>query len=421
MTRDGLEETPRGKIAILSAFQVINNPRVFKEASVLADAGYEVTVFASLYDESSRLLTQRLIASSKFKVRYVLDATGGVLDRVRFGFWRLLGKMSRVIHAQTGLETPLLLGNAVYALKAMAVKGDYDLYICHLEQSLYVGSQLISVDRRVAIDMEDWYSRDCLPEDQKKRPLGLLEKFESKLLRECALSYTTSDSLATALARHFKCAKPAVLSNSFLFSERSEHDGELVDRKDRRSISVTWFSQTIGPGRGLELLLSALSQVESDWELHVRGTPRKGYQEELLACSDKGLQARVFFHPQVPQEQLLSRLMEHDIGFCGELSDVPSRDMTITNKALEYLRAGLAVVATDTQGHIEVASKSNGFHIFKQDQPESLVSVLETLLSVPEVLAQSKQSNLELAQSDYCWERESAKLISLVDECLQKT
>jgi len=52
----------------------------------------------------------------------------------------------------------------------------------------------------------------------------------------------------------------------------------------------------------------------------------------------------------VDGDDLLSRIAEHDIGFAGEMPHCRSRDLTVTNKILQYLLAGLAVVASGTAG-----------------------------------------------------------------------
>jgi len=53
---------------------------------------------------------------------------------------------------------------------------------------------------------------------------------------------------------------------------------------------------------------------------------------------------------------LLSRIAEHDIGFAGEMKHCRSRDLTVTNKILQYLLAGIAVVAgnmADPSGDVD--------------------------------------------------------------------
>ena len=117
----------------------------------------------------------------------------------------------------------------------------------------------------------------------------------------------------------------------------------------RQLRSIHWYSQTIGPGRGLEDLLAALPHLEHVAEVHLRGQPVVDFNAWLSVRVPQAWRHRVFVHSLVPNEQLLSRIAEHDIGFAGEMKYCKSRDLTITNKILHYLLAGLAVVASDTR------------------------------------------------------------------------
>lgn len=91
---------------------------------------------------------------------------------------------------------------------------------------------------------------------------------------------------------------------------------------------------------------------------------------------------RVFFHPLVANAELVSRIAEHDIGFAGEMKFCRSRDLTISNKILHYLLGGLAVVASDTKGQQEVASKAPGaVLLYTSGDPRQLAERIDSLAS----------------------------------------
>ena len=62
----------------------------------------------------------------------------------------------------------------------------------------------------------------------------------------------------------------------------------------------------------------------------------------------------------VPNGELLSRISEHDIGLATEIPLIRNKDLTVSNKILHYLVAGLAVIATNTAGQREVAAQAPG-------------------------------------------------------------
>jgi len=71
---------------------------------------------------------------------------------------------------------------------------------------------------------------------------------------------------------------------------------------------------------------------------------------------------RVFVHPLAPNDELASRVSEHDIGFAGEVPYCRNKNLTVSNKVLQYLLGGLAVVASDTAGQRAPGGQRPGPH-----------------------------------------------------------
>ena len=111
--------------------------------------------------------------------------------------------------------------------------------------------------------------------------------------------------------------------------------------------------------------------------------------------------------------------MEHDIGFAGEVPFCKSRDLTITNKVLQYLLAGIAVVASDTAGQREAAELADGgIATFAAGEPGELAGVLNRLLSNPEELQATRAKALLAAERVFCWERSAPVLVHQVARAL---
>jgi glycosyltransferase involved in cell wall biosynthesis len=127
----------------------------------------------------------------------------------------------------------------------------------------------------------------------------------------------------------------------------------------------------------------------------------------------------MYFHPLVPHRELLSRIAEHDIGLATEENLPPSRDLTITNKILQYILGGIAVVASDTKGQQEVASEAEGaVFLYKNRDAGSLVSAISALAGSGEKLAAAKHAALESARKKFCWEQQKAQLTDRVRNLL---
>lgn len=419
-------------VAILTGSHLCHNPRVIKEANSFTEAGYKVDVLGGWFDPVLKARDQELMAKIKFQFRPLHDLTQQ--PALRFGL-RLRGRLASLLHATTGCENHWQLGYFVSALAKAARRSKADLLIAHSEQALWaihkIGkrksddssqfqlSAFSFQDLRIGVDMEDWFSEDLPPETRRHRPIKLLRSLEKKLL--CGVAYTTctSQAMSEALVGEFGCRPPAVIYNAFPWADRQSLDGKFKDRQNHALPSVHWYSQTLGMDRGLGDLFAALPLVKHEFEIHLRGKTVAGLTQWLAANVPETWRKRVFIHPLVSNDELLSRIAEHDIGFAGEQKISRSRDLTVTNKLLHYLLGGLAVVASDTAGQKEIAAKAEGaVKIYRSGDPASLANHLNALLASPKLLRASKAAALAAAEKEFCWERQGPVLVRSVKDTI---
>ncbi len=416
-------------IVILSGNHLCHNPRVIKEASTLADVGYEVQVLGAWFDPELKSRDQALLYRASFRFRPVVDFTSNNSARL---ISRVKSKVARLAHQSLGLESQWQLGPTAAALTKAVKESDADLFVAHSEPALWAIAELLPSDVRrptsdirtpqvrVGVDMEDWFSEDLLPEARRHRPVKLLKSLERGALGRGIYSTCTSRAMAEALAKEYGCDLPNVIYNAFPFSDRETIDGRIKDRRDRNIPSIHWYSQTLGFGRGIEDLIAALPFIEHDAEIHFRGKQASGFREWLQARLPADWRHRVFTHELVSSEELLSRIAEHDIGFGGEQRYCKSRDLTVTNKILHYLLAGLAVIASDTAGQCEVADQSKGaILIYRAGDAQDLARQLNYLLSSAGQIAKVKEAALNTAREMFCWERQAPTLLATVAGALK--
>ena len=408
------------KINIISGSQLCNNPRVVKEAEALSETGHEVEVFSSVLKAEEIGLEMALHQEKNWKLTPVLDnSIQSIRQRLRWICVRVRCRMWKEIYSASGWGNVRQLGYVAPEMLQLCRQRKADLNIVHNEQALWVGKQLLNDGQRVAVDLEDWYSEDLLPEDNRTRPGYLLRRWEKRLLCDACYTTTTSNAMGQALSKAYDCATPRVLYNTFPCKDRHSIDGKVIDREDHETPSIIWFSQTVGPDRGLEVLVDALPHIEIPIQIHIRGRCREGYEESLRSRISADSRHQIFFHSSIPHHQLLSRLAEHDIGFAGEISYCLNKDLTISNKLFQYLLAGLVVLASDTSGQKEIASSHpNLLHIFKGRSAISLANTLNKLLTNNDHIRSAKQDAVNLAETKFCWEKSKNVLLSSVTEAL---
>jgi len=408
----------KGRILILGTGHLSSNPRVLKEAITLAQSGYSVTVIGKRYLKNLDNTDQSIAKKHSFEYSYI-DIIGKAFPSRSYilGWLRRLGvRIARDLVKYINWQSAEALGPASALLRA-ARKTPADLTIVHNEAAQWVGLQLIAEGRRVAVDFEDWNSEDLLPSGKATRPTALLRQNEKRLLQQACYATTTSEALAEGLFTRYGGQRPQVITNSFPLPALPTHR----ERDEEDLPSFMWFSQTIGPGRGLEAFLAAYARMTQPSRLTLLGQVGDDYRQHLLALLPAPLRHRIRFQGLVSPEELLDVIAQHDIGLALEESTPPNKDLTISNKILQYLGAGLAVVATPTRGQCEVLSREKLAGILLEDfgDAQATAAALDALLADGDRLCLRQQAARRLAETHYCWELEAPRLLELVERALR--
>lgn len=402
------------RIVILSVQHPARNPRVVKEADTLASAGYQVKVLTIASHFPSLDTDDELRRKGSWELNYAANLT----RRSPSAFWqRLQSLLARKIIRKTGWEFPASLG-AVKSLLYKARACQADLFIAHTEGGIWAGTHLLSEGRRVAVDYEDFHSEDLLPQDRCHRPLHTLQKIEKKGLHQAIYCSTTSHSLSAALHAKYGGQIPIVITNSFPLGPR--HPYQKDDQSDR-PIRLLWFSQTIGPGRGLETFLKIWNKTKTFSTLTLVGSSDSHYQNHLCELLHPDKKLHLNFVDPLPPEHLPAFIAQHDVGLALECRTIPNRDLTITNKILQYLNAGIAVIATPTKGQREVFQNypDVGIMLHEDENTQSNAVLIDDFLSNRGQLQHMQNAARKAAEQTYCWEVESSRFLRAVEKALR--
>ena len=400
-------------ILILASGQLCRAPRVLKEATTLGRAGYDVTVMTVADSARFEAMDQEILKSAPFrKVTLDMLSRSGVAGaRV---FQSRLATLIARRGARFGLRSKQAFGPA-RALARLARGFEADLTIVHTEMPFCIGCDLLARGRRVAADFEDWHSQSMLPEQEATRPIPILGNAERLLMRKAAYKSATSGAMANGLQGAFGGSLPIVITNSFPLQP------EPPSRAPGNPPSFLWFSQTVGPGRGLEGFVDAWGQTARPSRLCLVGDVAESYRAALLGRLPKGPRDRVEFLPLTPPGALPSMLAMHDIGLALEPDTPANKDLTISNKILQYLNAGLAVVASPTAGQREVLERAKGAGVLVDlSRTGEVVARLDGLLSDPSRLSAMGRVARRAAVDTYCWEREAPKLLDAVGSAVAR-
>jgi glycosyltransferase involved in cell wall biosynthesis len=414
------------RILILIGGHLCTAPRPQKEAAALAAAGHDVLVAglwfdAALVDRDQQLCAaiQSLDQAQSWRFQPLLDFRGQDWRQQyqRSGI-RIQAKIAQQLFQKVQIFWPALLGYGAKAMLRFAQAYHADLTIVHSEAGLWVGQQLQQQGYRVGVDFEDWFSQDLLPAAQARRPIGWIKSLEAILARNCHYCLVPSQAMATAMATAYQSRRPTVVYNAFPLNHGYINPFAKHDRSDRITPSLHWFSQTIGPGRGLETLLATLPDVQRSIQVHLRGNCPLAYRTWLMDQIPEGWHNRLFIHDPVANQELPARIAEHDIGLALETTTIPSRNLTITNKLFQYLEAGLAVIATETAGQREILqAHPQAGQLIASDDPKALAAAINHWVKHPGQLKIAKQAAIQ-ASTALAWETQADRLVQLAAEAL---
>ena len=246
----------------------------------------------------------------------------------------------------------------------------------------------------------------------------MVEAVEEAYVPRCDLVTAASDGIADAYAAALGIARPTVLLNVF---PRAERDAAVPAAGLEAEVppgarSLHWFSQTIGPGRGLEDAVRALPLLPDDVVVSLRGAWAAGYERALRGLADEvGVGQRLRALPLCPPGEVVRRAAAHDVGLALEVGVPLNRDLCVTNKAFSYLLAGLPVAATATTGQRAVCARlPRASRLYASGDAAGLAAAVRSLLDDPG----AARAALEAGEGRFNWDVEKGTFLDAVARVL---
>ncbi|MDP2829679.1 MAG: hypothetical protein Q8O37_13870 [Sulfuricellaceae bacterium] len=410
------------EICIVTQSHPSMNPRLVKEADALVEAGYKVSVIAPDFSDFWRK------ADEEFLSRF-----WRVVERPRFGPLAPAGirmaELARRFVAGIAVKNfrimhPVVVRAALHpvapALISAAKRCKADLYIAHYPAALpaaAIAAQLYGA--LYAYDAEDFHPGDLPDAPEYEAEHRMIRSIEGLYLSGCCYVTAAAPLIAQAYRDEYQIELPTTLLNVFPLSQ-SPH-GPTPRGTASPGPSVYWFSQTIGPGRGLECAVKAIGLANTKPHLYLRGHPADGFLETLRAIAAKvGVSDRVHVLPLAAPSEMERLAAAYDIGFVGETGDTRNHRIMLSNKQFTYLQAGLPVAMSDVPSHRAFAAGHEAsVRTFCTGDERSLAETFDDLLESPEGLATAREHAFWLGQKKFNWDIEKRTLLQTVEKALQ--
>jgi glycosyltransferase involved in cell wall biosynthesis len=405
------------KIVLLSTSQPATNPRLLKEADALSRAGHVVKAYCTYVADWAYTMDRRLMQLRTWSLEYV----GGIPTGPRWYWSRLrfllarrrLGKDG---HARFG-PREWALSRTTPELVAAARKEVADVYIGHNLGALpAVVAGARQNGGRALFDLEDAYTDMGVDGSHQSSWDRLLRRIEDAYIPACDALTAASDGIGRMYRERFHVS-PITILNTFPLEWGV--DGETT--RVGQSLRLFWFSQTIGPDRGLQDIVCAMARLKHEAiELHLLGRWQPGFESSFLAdARSRGLDVERQIHSYAPMfpEEIVRFAASFDVGLALEVPSSRNRQVCLTNKIFTYLLAGKAIIATETDGQRTFFEELPEVgYCYPSGDVDALVEKLETLASDRELLAYMSEHAIAAARARYNWNVESCKLLDLIAE-----
>ncbi len=408
------------RICFITPGHLSTNPRVVKAAGALKAAGHDVHVvhgrFSAWGVDNDRAIAEELgstrpVAYGPHEASRATYVRQTALRRVALGLARL-GSFREYV-AETA-HSPV-----VRDLRAAALAWRADLYVAHYVAALPAAA---SAARRYrvpfAFDAEDYHLGDLPDRPEHALEKAVIRLIEGRYLGEAAFVTAASPLIGRAYAETYGVPLPTTVLNLF-----SRFDAPRASSAAGTAVpgpSVYWFSQTIGPGRGLEAAVEAIARARSKPHLYLRGTPRGPHLGSLCELAERlGVADRLHVLDPIPPAELERDGAAYDVGYVGEVVETRNRQLALTNKLFSYLISGIPVIASDIPAHQGLAEHlRKAMRLFRGGDAESLASAMDALFLQSDELSSARADAWELGQERYNWEAEAPKLVSVMESVL---
>ncbi len=406
-------------IVLLVTNEFLDDPRVFRAATALAEHGRRTSV-ACFVDDAARPGVEEHRGVQVLRIARSSRLVGGLRGRPGTTAPTALasgddppctGSEVSVSLREQLIESGIFLNNNLRWFLRVLRLHPTAVYANDLD-TLPAGALLATV-RRVPLiyDSHELFAEMLDP----PRPIfkRILVGLESRLVRRARLVITVNPSIAEALSTRYGIERPLVIFNCPPYQKPAPPP---VAAEAVRAI----YHGGYAPDRGIEELLEASRNLDGA-SLFLRGmvSPPPHVTRAVSRATDPvdGSPKAVLL-PRVPMTELVASLEGFDIGVIPYKATCLNNYYSSPNKLFEYMMGGLAVAAADLPEIRRVVEEYENGVLFDPSDPADIASKLNALASDRSRLDEMKRNSLRGAAEQYSWEMQRPRLLGAVDECL---
>jgi glycosyltransferase involved in cell wall biosynthesis len=390
------------RVCVVTAGHLSTCPRMLKAADALHDAGYRVRVVSTRH-VSWAWQTDLSVRDRRPWAWQVVDYDRATARRKQLSSGvRFRGAQAAAVAAGP-VRVPLAIAIRGYSrmhdelVSAIASEPADFVYGGTTGALAAVAGGARRLGVRFGLDLEDFHSAEQAG-DGSALAHALAERIESDVLPKAAFLTAGSPMIADAYSAKYN-VRPAPIHNTFSinFAAASNRRGPL---------RLYWFSQTLGPGRGLGDVIAAVGRCGITAELHLRARPIPAYAEALARFQARlAPSLKIVFQDPEPPDRMIELAQGYDFGVSTEDGAVLNHRLCLGNKIFTYLAAGTPVLLTATPAQAQLAADLGAAAtLYQPGDVDALATILQRWDGDPNIRCVAAHEARAAARRRWHWE-----------------
>jgi len=437
----------RPRIVMFVMNDLLNDPRVQREARSAVLAGFRVTVVA-VQSERCRVPRETVDGYEVVRVRPpgfgVMSAVFKLLRVISHAGLFLRERVKRVLRPLLGGRNRHLLAGAPSEKVSNGLLKKLSLYVNDfgfLKDTLSITASMLWAVRSESAEIFHGNDLPALPltlwaarlhgartlYDSHEVWVGMCPEWtsffnavaqwvENRYIRRMHAVVTVNEQIADELGRRYRIPRPSVVMNC----PEPESPRPLDPRHSIRAKfglaphePLILYQGRYAPWRGLEALIES-SRYLSRGILVLRGygSNEEDLRHRVAALGDS---RRAFMVDPVPMTDLVSAASEADIGVVPYTPCTLCNYYASPNKLFEYMMAGLALAVSNLPVLEKIVRDHDLGVVFDPAEPRHIAEQLDALTENPVRLRVCRENAARVARERYHWNHEVQKLIRLYE------
>ncbi|MGZ3616718.1 MAG: glycosyltransferase [Ktedonobacteraceae bacterium] len=249
----------------------------------------------------------------------------------------------------------------------------------------------------------------------------LLTVMLTHIVPHCAGVISVSPPIVQEIRKRYGIERVVLIRNVLPYQKVAHHEYLRQQLGLEPQEKIALYQGYLQPDRSLDILVRAAAYINPGIVIVIMGKDIGTTRAELETLIEKeGVAARVKILPPVPYAELLDWTSSADIGLLICAPDyAPNIHMLLPNKLFEYLMAGLPVLASQLDAVAEIVQTHDVGQVVSSLEPADVGVAINSLMANRNTLERMSQHAREMAQREYCWEKESILLLCFYREVMQ--